>query len=424
MAVLLTVYHLLLEREKMHRFNRFYLLGALVFSLALPFINIPVYVAAPVQSFQATAEASEIIMAPQIAQSAAPGMVIKPATNYIPYIVWSTYGMITILLAIRFTLNISYFIRKSARNEKVAYKNAQLVLLKENILPHTFLKYIFINEDDYRANAIEDDLYTHELTHVKQRHTLDILFIEALKTIFWFNPMLYFYKKAIQLNHEFLADEGVIKTSDTPKYQRLLLQKTAYSNIALASNLTFSLTKKRFNMMTKTTPKWKLAALQISVAPVITAMMLLLCIKSVAQEKNTQLPDRIEVETVTRQELDSLQKADPVKYKGKETDFMKTTMTHANEKDKHKDTVSYNRKATPVYEEHQFSAISKIDNSKIKGIEILQLTDFERNTLKELDPEKYNDSTFKDYMAVKVTFINENGQPEAITTFEKKPKYE
>jgi len=284
MAVLLVLYYLLLGREKMHRFNRFYLLGAVIFSFVLPFINIPVYVEAPVQSFQDATEVSEIVMAQQTTPGIAHGVVIKPATNYIPYIVWSIYGIVTLLLAIRFAINISHFIRKLANNEKIPYKNATLVLLNENTLPHTFLNYIFINGDDYRANAIENDLYTHELTHVKQWHTLDILFIEMLKTVLWFNPLLYMYKKAIQLNHEFLADEKVVSTSETANYQLLLLQKTSCGMpIHLASNLNFSITKKRFIMMTKTTPNSKAATLKAVLAPVIVGILFILCTKTIAQ---------------------------------------------------------------------------------------------------------------------------------------------
>ena len=304
MAVLLVLYHLFLEREKMHLFNRFYLLAALVFSFAIPFIHIPIYADSPIQSFKATTEVSEIIVIPQVAYSTAPGTVHNPAVNYIPYFIWGIYSIITILLAIRFTINIWHFIRKSAINTKVPYKGSTLILIQEKILPHTFLNRIFINEDDYKSNAIEKDLYTHELIHVKQWHTLDIFFIEVLKTIFWFNALLYFYKKAIQLNHEFLADEGVIKTSDTPEYQRLLLQKTSYSTtLPLASNLNFLLTKKRFTMMTKKTSKWKSFTLKLSIVPVITAVIMLLCIETVAKVTPTiKLQETIAKDSLTEKD--------------------------------------------------------------------------------------------------------------------------
>ena len=151
--------------------------------------------------------------------------------------------------------NILKIISKINSNTKIDYKNAKLVLLKEKVLPHTFLNYIFINEIDYNNRKIEEELFSHELTHVTQKHTFDILFIEILKTIFWFNPIFIFYKKAIQLNHEFLADEKVVKLyNNIPFYQNLFLSKANENQpFYLASNLNYLLTKKRLIMMTKTT---------------------------------------------------------------------------------------------------------------------------------------------------------------------------
>jgi len=175
-------------------------------------------------------------------------------------------------------------IRKS-----VPFENSTLVLIEETTLPHTFLNTIFINETDYNNRNIETELFTHELTHVTQKHTLDVLFIETLKTIFWFNPIFYFYKKAIQLNHEFLADEKVVtKFSNVPFYQSLLLSKAETKMaFSLASNLNYSITKKRLLMMTKTTSKVKTAICQTALIPIITALVLLFCVKVNAQEKTT-----------------------------------------------------------------------------------------------------------------------------------------
>ena len=160
-------------------------------------------------------------------------------------------------------------------------------LVEERTLPYTFLNSIFINSDDYYNRNIEDELYTHELVHVTQKHTLDILFIEFLKVIFWFNPMLILYKKAIQLNHEFLADEEIVKTyNNVPFYQNLLLQKgSGNPTIYLASNLNYLVTKKRLIMMTKNTSQ-KLAVLKkMAVVPILAGLVFFLCFKIVEHER-------------------------------------------------------------------------------------------------------------------------------------------
>jgi len=93
----------------------------------------------------------------------------------------------------------------------------------------------------------------HEYNHVKQHHSRDILFIELLKIVFWFQPLLYWYKQHIALNHEFLADD-TLNTSkeETQAYLQLLLTQTYQLNEQpLSSSFNFNLTKKRFIMLTK-----------------------------------------------------------------------------------------------------------------------------------------------------------------------------
>jgi N-acetylmuramoyl-L-alanine amidase len=215
------------------------------------------------------------------------GLPIEESIDFTPYILWSLYGIISLLLMVRFGKNIWKLTTKSKSNPSVKYKNANLVLVPEKTLPHTFLNSIFINFEDYNNRNIEDELYTHELVHVTQKHTLDILFIEFLKVIFWFNPIFILYKKAIQLNHEFLADEEIVKTyNNVPFYQNLLLQKSSGNpTIYLASNLNYLVTKKRLIMMTKSTSQ-KIAVLKkIAIVPILAGLIYFFCVEVVAQEK-------------------------------------------------------------------------------------------------------------------------------------------
>nr|WP_288834833.1 M56 family metallopeptidase [uncultured Flavobacterium sp.] len=277
LAALLAVYFLILEKEKMHEFNRFYLLFSLLFSFAIPFITIEIIQEIPQQEITPT-------IIPMEGVSSMP--IIEDSTNYWLIAAWSLYGIITFILLFQFVLNIWKLNIRTKTNSTIDYKNAKLVLVKENTLPYTFLNHIFINETDYHDRKIEDELYTHELIHVNQKHTLDILFIEILKVIFWFNPLFIFYKKAIQLNHEFLADEKVVKSyNNVPFYQNLLLAKAnANPTYYLASNLNFSVTKKRLIMMTKTASASRALLKKGILIPLLTALVFSLCTKVVAQE--------------------------------------------------------------------------------------------------------------------------------------------
>lgn len=281
LSVFLIFYHLILEREKMHQFNRFFLLFSILVSFVVPFVSFEIIKEVPMNL------SSKISMD----EAGITKIQSEEQIDYTLIFLWSLYGLVTFLMTIRFSSNIWNILSKSNRNPVVDFKNSKLVLIDEKILPHTFLNYIFVNSDDYKNRNIEEELYTHELVHVTQKHTLDILFVEFLKTIFWFNPLFIFYKKAIQLNHEFLADQEIVKEyNNVSFYQKLLLEKgNGNLTIYLASNLNYLVTKKRLIMMTKSTSKNKAFFKKIAVIPVFTTLILLLCVKTVAQESKTEV---------------------------------------------------------------------------------------------------------------------------------------
>lgn len=278
-GLLYAVYVLLLEREKMHQFNRFYLLFGLAFSLLIPFFTFEIYVESKVAAVQNTVQAMPFTT-----------VILEEKTDYLLLLLWSVYGLVTTALLTRFLLNLIKIHRKINTNLTEKMQSSILVLLDEKVLPHTFLHYIFINKDDYENKKIEGELFTHELTHVRQKHTLDILCIELLKTIFWFNPLLIFYKKAMQLNHEFLADETVVQSyNNVSFYQNLLVEKASWNNtFYLASNLNFLVTKKRLIMMTKTTSKSRALLKKIAVLPVLAGLIFISCSKSQSDVSSTK----------------------------------------------------------------------------------------------------------------------------------------
>lgn len=279
LSVFLGFYHLILEREKMHQFNRFFLLFAIVISVVIPFISFEIIKEVPVDF------SNQTNFIPQNVNT----IYESEKTDYKLFFLWTLYGIITLGMAIRFGRNIHNIYSKIAIASTVDFRNSKLILVEEKILPHTFLNYIFVNAEDHKNQNIESELYTHELLHVTQKHTLDVLFIELLRTIFWFNPLFIFYKKAIQLNHEFLADQEIVKThNNVPFYQNLLLEMSNGKTVYLASNLNYLVTKKRLTMMKKRTSKNTAFLKKIAVVPLVTILMLLLCIKTVAQEVKTE----------------------------------------------------------------------------------------------------------------------------------------
>ena len=237
LALLLAFYHLILEKEKMHVFNRFYLLGSILFSFLAPLYII--YIDTATALLETTKTIAEIKLT-----DAKPIEIIKEKTINYTQIFLFVYVLISSILLIRFGKNLINILQKVKRNTKKPYQKSILVLVDDQILPHTFWNHIFINKSAYENQKIEQELFTHELTHVIQKHTFDVLILEILQIIFWINPVFILLKKAAQLNHEFLADERVIKQhKNTIQYQHLLLNSAAWKNdYYLASNLNYSLT--------------------------------------------------------------------------------------------------------------------------------------------------------------------------------------
>ena len=279
LCILLLAYHLLLEKEKMFRFNRYFLLVSLVFSMVIPFLSFEIQQDIPIVynkiTFQKTDAATFPIEAEDI------NINKEDQINYWLFLLWITYIGITLILSYRFIQNIYTITSKAKISKIIVHQNTRIVLLSEKTLPYSFWDSIYFNHNDFENGLIEQELFTHEIAHVKQKHTLDVIFIEILKTLFWFNPVFIFYKKAIQLNHEFLADENVISAhNNIYLYQNLLLNKLNTSQpIYLTSNLNFLSTKKRLTMMTKTTSKTKTLIIQSFTALGLLTIFLLFAFK-------------------------------------------------------------------------------------------------------------------------------------------------
>ena len=316
-AVLFLIYFLLLEREKMHRFNRFYLLFSIVFSLTVSFITIKIpslvvtvnelivptgisNVVATLNSFDKinpTDNSTKLAGIVSTASDLKEAQTTVPVKQNIPWfkLLLGLYIAGTTFLLIRFVRNLSVLLFSAAHSKKVAYHGATLVLTKDNALPHSFLNYIFIDKQKFEQGTIEKEILQHELTHVNQRHSLDILLVELIMVFAWVNPLLFLFRKAIMLNHEYLADDAVVNTFNNTESYRLLLFNTVSqsNNLVLSSPFNYLTTKKRLIMMTKNTSRKVAILKQIALIPLIAAIGFLLSTKALAQDKPKQERERI-----------------------------------------------------------------------------------------------------------------------------------
>ncbi|WP_438969115.1 M56 family metallopeptidase [Nonlabens sp.] len=297
--VLWLAYKLLLENTSWHVFKRWFLIASLIVSLCIPFLV--------VQTIVIPIEAT-----PFAAYDLAIEETIIEKTAFEMNWWYVTLGIYIIGFAImlwRFGKNLNSF-RIQQDDEISSYKTYQLILRKQITIPHSFLKRIFVSKKDHEAGKIPTVVLEHEKAHLDQKHSLDILFIEALIVLLWFNPILYIHRYSIKLNHEFLADQSVLKQGvSTTEYQQTLLDHatTSYEQ-AMANTFTFPIIKKRFHIMKTHTSHASLVLRSLSLIPIL-ALLIISCGKE--ETEFIEIEETIIVEDDTNQKLIIVDPNDP-----------------------------------------------------------------------------------------------------------------
>ena len=302
LAALLLFYHLVLRKENMFSFNRYFLLGSMVFSLLVPVLTFPSFFPSIDGSGQKVlVEFQKVflendIQYPNEESRVLDPKVVKPMEKSSSvdwyWILGLVYMLGVLFFLMRFIFQIMGLAKLIRKGSVVAKEKYKLVQLSQETLPFTFLNYLFVNEITYLRSGIEPAILKHELTHIREKHSLDILFVEVLKIIFWFNPLFLLYKKAIQLNHEFLADRAVIAGSlEVFQYQKLLISKVLGEEFVynLSSPINYSVTKNRLIMMRKHTSKRKSLFLKVGLIPVLTLLLGAFSQSAANQEKTFSL---------------------------------------------------------------------------------------------------------------------------------------
>ncbi|CCG98111.1 hypothetical protein FAES_0097 [Fibrella aestuarina BUZ 2] len=248
LLLLLGFYQLFLENQPIHRLKRVYLLGTLGVAFVAPLLTIEVPVPQPITPPSAVA-----LFLPAENVPGQTTVVTEVTAAPVTYWLW-LYAAGTLLMLVRFARNLYQIAAQVRRYAPQPFRGVWLVPLPTDVLPHTFLRYLFVSKAALEQGTLEPELLTHELAHIRQRHSLDVLLIELVLCFGWFNPLLIWLKRAMQRNHEFLADEAVNAAfGNVPGYQHLLLTKLTRATTlpALVSTLTFQTTKQRLLMMTK-----------------------------------------------------------------------------------------------------------------------------------------------------------------------------
>ncbi|WP_264537763.1 M56 family metallopeptidase [Flavobacterium sp. N1736] len=270
-------YYFLLRKETFFNSNRWFLLIGLITSVVLPFLvytKIVWVTPAPMPNFN---------YSPVYARQIIEKETFEINWNLVSLAIYAI-GFSTFM--IKFALDF-YSLNSVLKGKQVQQQaDFKFVDIKENIAPFSYFDYIVYNSSMYSESELESIL-EHEKVHSDQNHTMDVLISRVFCVLFWFNPIIWLYKKAILQNLEFIADsEAAKKISDKKAYQYTLLKITTHQScVAITNHFYQSLIKKRIVMLNKNQSKklnyWKYYA----VIPALVAFVLLFQIKTIAQEK-------------------------------------------------------------------------------------------------------------------------------------------
>ncbi|AWK06100.1 peptidase M56 [Flavobacterium crocinum] len=276
MLLFYCVYFFLLRRETFFNSNRWFLLSGLIISSILPLLSYTKIVWIDATQNLNTNIESALLSIPEKQNS---------DINW-NYVILAFYGIGLLIFLLKLAIDF-YSLNAIIKGKKVKQQaDFKFIDTQENIAPFSYFEYIVYNSSLYTATELEN-IIEHEKVHSDQNHTVDVLVSRFFSIIFWFNPIVWLYKKAITQNLEFIADsEASKKLSDKKAYQYTLLKITAHENcVAITNHFYQSLIKKRIVMLNKNQSKKRNSWKYYVVIPALAAFVLLFQIEVIAKEK-------------------------------------------------------------------------------------------------------------------------------------------
>ncbi|MBR8537124.1 TonB family protein [Carboxylicivirga sediminis] len=290
---LLTIfYRFVLHYEPRFKFNRFYLLLSLMAAAVVPLLTFSfyrtitpegnVYVGNVLGAITVYAQNTKEAVVPVVAQSSAFKWL---------YMV----GCLGLLLRLLYG-----FVRLGGLAGKVklvSFNGYKVADLPGQFNPFSFFNVVFVNQSRYSEKELEQ-IMIHELTHVRLKHSWDVLLLELLLIVQWFNPFAWFLRSMLKELHEFQADKQVLDKGYSAKsYKELLLFQATGARLLPVNNFNQSLTKKRFTMMKKDNIQ-KLLGLKSVFAIVTMTMVAVLFACELRDEEPAMTEEAIEIKEV------------------------------------------------------------------------------------------------------------------------------
>ena len=246
-AVVLTVfymfYRLLLSKDTFHRFNRIVLLGTAALSFVLPLCVITIHKVVTLPAVQATGQVFEGTVVGVVTAAEAS----QPLWPYVTFAVFAVGALGVLAIAIISIIKVVDIISKG--EHQILEGGEVLVIVDAGTVPFSWMRYIVLSREDYESGYTQ--ILTHERAHIALRHSWDIIFVDMITALQWFNPAMWMLKADLRAIHEFEADDAVLRSgADIKEYQYLLIRKAvSKSGYSVANSFNHSTLKARITMM-------------------------------------------------------------------------------------------------------------------------------------------------------------------------------
>lgn len=318
-------YYLVLRKDTHFKLRRLYILSMTAFSLVLPLLhfNLDLY-----GSNNETVKSFQTMMLPEIVITAGTAshqsVLASESFQLIPLL----YIVGTVLLGAWFLFQIGqvlwFFISSRTKIER---RDDHILILTNGTLPtFSFFRLLFLDNSVPLSQQERECVIAHELTHIRQMHSMDILFLEIVKVLFWMNPICWYFRNQIQDLHEYLADEKIVSETSPDDYSHLLAKMALNkAHLSIGHHFNKSKTLKRIQMMKTTKTKlkqWKLAAL-------VPVLGLILLVFSCNDEAMVEMQEVMETSSMTTNiPLEAQVKMDELqaKYPDAKFNYMETDM--------------------------------------------------------------------------------------------------
>ena len=292
-------FNLMMSRSTNFLFNRINMLVGLSGCTLLPLIELTTteetFLHTPLYAIHEILQSTEQVMS----NPEEPGNEILlseknteiSSLNWIPVTLGTIYGAGTLLTFVWLSVSTCRLAQLIRMSEKKRYGNYILVIPRQPIASFSWGRYIVVSASDYSRQS--EEVLLHEMMHLRNHHTLDLLFMQIFLLVHWFNPVIWLLKRELQEIHEFEADNGVINTGvDATKYQLLLVKKAVGTRLySMANGFNHSKLKKRITMMLKErTNRWARLKLLLAV-PVMAGALYVF-----AQPEVKEIPQQIQTE--------------------------------------------------------------------------------------------------------------------------------